>query len=121
MSVPETIQIKVISSRDVIEELEKDFRKSPDQIRLVSSGPDDDPTSWQFGILEVAAIVTTMQGTFYLGELSLKIYKHLQKQKDAKRRIVVITPLGRAEFVASADLTEAQIKETLRRLANVHK
>ncbi len=119
MDTPEFIEIKLLSTPEVIQEFEAEWNAFPDQVKIVSSGPEKDPTYLEFGLMEVAAIVAIVQGALYFGEISAKLYRWLKDNKNKNKRIVIQTPLGSTEFVATNDLTEAEVREHLKRLASV--
>lgn len=121
MAKPKTIQVKLMGPPDTIQALQQALQASPRQAKIVSSGPVEDPTLLEFGLMDWAAVVAIVQATLYFGELSAMLYQHLQDNKDKTRRIVVQTPLGRAEFVPSKDLTPRQIQDALQSLASLHK
>ncbi len=116
MDSSDAIEIKLISSPDLIEEIEKEWKANPNQVQILSSGRETDITSHKFGLVEAAAIVAIVQGILYTGELSVKIYRWLNEEHNQNRRIVLQTPLGKWEFVAHSNLTVDEIKDVLKRL-----
>lgn len=112
MDIPKEIQVKLLSSPELIHELEKEAQKNPTQLKIISTGREKDPTFLEFDIAEVATIVTVVQGAFYLGQLSLQLYQLLKSNKA--KRVVLQTPLRRVEITATTDLTEDQVRDILK-------
>ncbi|MBI3004433.1 MAG: hypothetical protein HYY49_03350 [Ignavibacteriales bacterium] len=112
MSPLPEIQIKFLSSSEFIRELETDFRKVGEEVKVISSGPEKDPTELDFGLNEVAAIVTIIQGSFYLGELAFKLFSALKASRE--KTVVVQTPFHRAEIHAHNDLTQEEVQRILK-------
>ncbi|HLL77393.1 MAG TPA: hypothetical protein VK421_19215 [Pyrinomonadaceae bacterium] len=119
MQLHDQIQVKIIGSPEVVEEIRSDWAARPDQAQVVSSGPERDINSYRYGLTEIATIVGIIEGVAALGELGKKLYDYLKGGGDDARTIIVQTPLGRWEFVARDDLTEAEVQEILRKLAGV--
>jgi hypothetical protein len=119
MEVPEQIQVKIVSTPDIIEEFKRDWSAQGDNVQIVSSGPEKDLFSYQFGLAEVASLLGLVKGATYLGELAVKLYRRLTEGDDKDKRIIVQTPLGRWEFVSRKDLTQEEVIDILKKLAGV--
>jgi len=109
------VQLKVLSSPGVIEEIKSVWAKDSDT-RILSSGPEQDPMLLKFGLESVMMIIGIVKVAFAVGEFATKIYNLLKQKND--RRVVVQSPIGRYEFVYREDLTEEEIRSVLRRLAS---
>ena len=120
MEFPEQIQVKIISTPEVIQALENDWATKPAQIQIISSGQERDIQSYQFGLMEAAALVAIVQGGAYLGELGLKLFHYLKESSNRARTIIIQTPVGRWEFVSRDDLTEAEVNDALKKLAGLN-
>jgi hypothetical protein len=115
------VQVKFISTPELIQEIENHLRSQPESATVQSVKPVADVTSYQFGLTELAEIVTVVQGAYLAGQLAAKLHQLLQERRASNRRIVIQTPLGRSEFLASEALTEEQIRAIVTQLAKAHK
>lgn len=113
MNIAESFQVKIVSTPEFIRAVESEAKANPEKMKVLSSGREKDPSFLEFGLVEVAAIVTTVTGVFYLIELGSKIFKWIKE--DKAKRVVIQTPRRRVEIVATEDLTESEVQEILRR------
>lgn len=116
MDANNEVEIKILSSPGVIAELEREW-KADGGMEIVASGPETDPTQLKFGLETVMMIIGIVKAAYAAGDLAVKIYNLLKGQTD--RRIVVQTPTGRYEFVHRDDLTEAEVRSVLKKLASI--
>lgn len=124
MDKQDKIQVKLSGSPEDIGEWDTDLQQMQGQVSISSRSQERDPTALNFGLVEVAALVTIMTFGFYSLELVTKIYVTLQrnkKQKNAKTKVIIVeTPLGRSVFTATDNLSKEQIKEKLDALVKAH-
>jgi hypothetical protein len=119
MEVPEQIQVKIVSTPDIVEEFKRDWSTQGEDVQILSSGPEKDLFTYQFGLAEIASVVAFVKGASYLGELAVKIYRRLTEGDQKDKRIIVQTPLGRWEFVSRNDLTQTEVTDILKKLAGM--
>ncbi len=112
MSHSASFQVKVLSSPAFIDFLRREWATSPSQqVQVISSGPERDPTFLAFDLSEVAALVGILEGSLFIGMFVHQVFAGLQSGKT--KRVVIQTPMRRVEVVATKDLTEAHVREIL--------
>lgn len=116
MSESPFINVKIIGSPALIEELQRISAETPSEFVIVDSGPEENTSYLQFGMAEVAAIVAIIQGTYWAGDLVHKLYKLLKEKNGHK--IVLQTPTRRIDLVSERQLTEAEVKDALDKLVH---
>ena len=117
MADPQSIQVKIVSTPKIVESFTADWSGREDEVQILTSGPEEDTSSYKWGLEEAVAVLTLIQGAIFLGEFAYKLYTYLKDNED--QRIIVQTPLARCEFVSTKELTEQEVKDTLRKLAGV--
>jgi hypothetical protein len=110
------INVKIIGSPALIEELQRISAENPSEFVVVESGPEDNTSYLQFGMAEVAAIVAIIQGAYWAGDMGHKLYKLLTEKREVK--IVLQTPTRRIDLVSERHLTEAEVKDALDKLVH---
>lgn len=124
MNSQETIQVKFSGSPQDMDYWEKEFQQAQGQVNISSKSQEKDPTALNFGLIETAALVTIITFGFYSAELGTRIFvffKGVGARKDAKNKVLIVeTPLGKAVFTASDELSKEQIKAKLDALVKAH-
>lgn len=124
MNTQGTVQVKFTGSPDEIAQWRADFQASPDQVTIASLTQEKDPTALHFGLIEAAALATIINLSFFTLQLAVKIHDRLAAAKaarEAKARVLVVeTPLGKAVFTSTDNLSEQQINDKLKALVKAH-
>jgi hypothetical protein len=114
MADRDLIDFKLVSTPDVIQELEDEGNSNPEELRIESSRSEEDPTYLQFGFGgEVVAVLGLVKGAFLVGQLVFMVHRWVTRRKA----IVIQTPYGRVEFLPDENLTVEEVRERVRLLA----
>jgi hypothetical protein len=111
MIVPDSFKIEIISSSNFIEEL---ITEEESKIQILEKKSQKPYSKLSFGVVEIAAIVAIVQGTFYIGELAYKIYEARKKNKLSS--IVIKTQFKKIEIdFQEKEFEEEEIKSLLKK------
>ena len=110
------IPIRLVGSVDVIEEVARSCEDLP-QVDLKPVKPIEATTTFNFGLVEIAALVAIVQGTVYLTEVGIRVYKALSKDPD--RRIYIETPFRSIEIVSRDTTSQEEVAKVFASLAEV--
>jgi hypothetical protein len=117
LAASQKIQIQIIGAPELINPLADELRKRPDDVTVTSTGKIDDPTGFEFGLVETAAIAAIISSGFAVGNFSLTLLNFMRGAPDKKKTTKVITATGEVEIRWSTDLTEEQVKKLIESVA----
>lgn len=110
------LQVRFASEPQFIEELAAELA-SVDGFTEVSQRREDDPSSLGFAFGAIFILIGLASDLFFDEPLIPLLWRVIQRRRP--RRIRIDTPLGTASFEPHADMSEEDIREIVRRLADV--
>jgi hypothetical protein len=113
MEAPKSVQVKILSTPSFSEAFKAEAQNNTEAIKILSAGVEKDPTKLAFAIGDVESVIAIITGVFYLGEMSVKIYRWLKGSDIPK--IVIHTPVRTIEITNHDGLTEEEVSSLLRR------
>lgn len=108
---PETqYQLKIVGDQDLVAEVQKHAREHPDELEILASEAEEDPTRLGFDLVTISAVVTIVSGSLYVGELAGKLLKWVRESRSKK--VVIQTPFRTLELRGD-NLTEEDVRKAL--------
>ncbi len=111
----------MVGSKEDIAGFRTFLEQYPGQAAVSESEVEDDPSRYQFGWIDAAAIMTVIQTTLYAGELPVRIVRWMKDNHDRDRLIVLQTPFEKIEIRSRYPMTEEEVQEKLAMLAGKKK
>ena len=119
MSSTSDIEVNFFGTEDFSSALQSSFLETPDQVRVMRSGTLTNPREFNWGLTQIAEVITIVTAAFYFGELALRVYKALKVSKSKK--VVLQTPIRTIEIANDDTLTPEQIEKILKQLVKIGK
>jgi hypothetical protein len=112
MDASNAYRVRIIGDEAVAQELSAYAAAHPDEMHVVSSERDEDPTRLGYTLTEVVAVVLTVAKTIVSSaQLAKKLSEWLQKSKGNK--IVIQFPGQTLEFTKSSKISPEEIQKLL--------
>jgi hypothetical protein len=117
MNKKREIELKILGDKELVLQIRSSIERQSEGYEVISSEIKRDRSALEFGLVEVAALLTVIQGTVFLVDFANKLLSSLKQFKS--KTVVLQTPLRRIEVKYSKDLTEKELERLLKDLANI--
>ena len=116
MPTPRRVRTEILCSPEFVQTFRTFAESKTSEVEIRDVSMKKDRTELQFGIVEVAAIVTIIQGSVYLGKEMAQLLGEWLKD-NPREKIVIRTLAGHEEL--SSELDESEILEYLKLAAGL--
>jgi hypothetical protein len=117
MSADPTIQVTFVSDSAFADRMAADVPRLAGALTIVTREPVRDPTALGFDVGAVVAVVTLAKALFFTDAIVPALFGWIRATKP--RRIRITSPLGIVTLEPRDDMTEAEIRQALRKLVEV--
>ena len=116
MESVQSYKLKFIGDKSFVGKLKEYASENPELLKIKSENYDEDPTRLGFDLESVAAVITIIQGAFYIGELAPKILKWMfndNNKKNDANKVIIQTPTQTIE-IRKEGMTEDDVRKILK-------
>lgn len=117
MVLEQDVELRIIGDKEFVSDIYSCIENQEDDYEVILNEVNKDQSSFEFGLVEVAALVTIIQGAVFLGDFVYKLLDSLKRSKS--KSIVLQTPIKRVEINYSEDLTDKELMKILKQMVSM--
>lgn len=110
------LEVHVLVDEDALDAVVEELGQFGDDVRVEGTSEVQDPTGTNLSLGFGIDVKLLMNAVFFTGKLAGVVWRALRKRRKCIR---IDSPLGSAEFCPEHGMSEDQIREKLRQLAEV--
>ena len=117
-----SLDFRFVAAPDVIEELRDtlaDGAAATDGIAVVGGGPVRDATDLSFDLGQATELLTRVKDLMVVAGPIVTMLLAVARRRSTPKRLVVESPLGKVTIELRRDVTEAEIRDAIRRVSEL--
>ena len=119
MKKKDTLDFRFLASPAVIDDLQRELMKHNDIVNITGSKIVTDATDLSFDLGDVKELVTLIPPAILAGKVIINVFRNIIKKHPKGTHFVIESPLGKVDFETQSDMSEEEIRVTLRKLTEL--